>query len=232
MTRQDNFTSRIKIKLAERAAYMCSNPACMRITVGSCDADPNESTKTGKAAHICAASPNGPRYDSYQSPSDRKSIKNALWLCGSCADLIDKNNGQDYSVSGFNPLRKLSPLGIQVSVAERLVKLLESKGVLFVPYSQEDQDHVVRSLSDLRDALLNLREEVQYDSPLDLRIKAMIDACRYYMNHNKGFVTMSQLEESLGELRKVFGIHLKQMKEQYNLNIGSPLSSIFPQPEI
>jgi hypothetical protein len=165
--------------------------------------------------------------------------------------LIDKNNGQDYSVSqlqkwkrdhenlmkslvesGFNPLRKLSPLGIQVSVAERLVKLLESKGVLFVPYSQEDQDHVVRSLSDLRDALLKLREEVQYDSPLDLRIKAMIDACRYYMNHNKGFVTMSQLEESLGELRKVFGIHLKQMKEQYNLNIGSPLSSIFPQPEI
>lgn len=248
MARQDNFTRAIQIKVAERAAYMCSNPACMRITVGPCEADPGKSTKTGEAAHICAASPNGPRYDRYQSSTERKSIKNAIWLCGACADLIDKNDGHDYLVSqlqkwkrdhenlmkslvesGFNPLRKLSPLGGQVSVAERLVRLLDNKGVLFVPYSKEVPSHVIQSLDNLRSALLEIRQEVEYDSPLDLRIKAMIDACRYYMNNNKGTQSMSLLEESLGELRKVFGIHLKQMKEQYNLNIRSPLSSILPQ---
>ncbi len=52
----------------------------------------------GKAAHISAASPGGPRYDRDQLPEERSSIANAIFLCSSCADLIDKNNGLDFSV--------------------------------------------------------------------------------------------------------------------------------------
>jgi hypothetical protein len=248
MKREDDFPRKIQVKLAERAAYMCSNPACMRITVGPSDADPSNSTKTGKAAHICAASKNGPRYNEYQTSHQRKSIENGIWLCGTCADLIDKNMGRDYPVlrlkkwkrdheklmkslveSGFNPLRKLSPQGADLTTAKKLVKLLEDKGVLFVPYAQEDDELVVKSLDKLRSDLRELRYELSEDSPLDARISAMIDACRYYMNNNVGPMTPSQLEESLGELRKVFGIHLLQVKDQYDLTIKSPLSSILPK---
>jgi len=51
----------------------------------------------GKAAHITAASENGPRYDSSLSPEQRKSINNGIFLCSNCADMIDKNNGLDFS---------------------------------------------------------------------------------------------------------------------------------------
>jgi hypothetical protein len=248
MKREDDFLPKTIIKLAERAAYMCSNPACMRITVGPCDSSPTDSTKTGKAAHICAASKNGPRYNEYQTSNQRKSIENGIWLCGACADMIDKNMGRDYPEpklkkwkrdheklmkslveSGFNPLRKLSSQGADIETAEKLVKLLEDKGVLFVPYAQEDDELVVKSLDNLRSNLRGLRNELSTDSPLDARLLSMIDACRYYMNNNVGPMTPSQLEESLGELRKVFGIHLSQIKDQYNLTIKRPLSSILPE---
>jgi hypothetical protein len=46
-------------------------------------------TNTGVAAHICAASPGGARYDPEMTPEERSDIKNAIWLCQSDAKLID-----------------------------------------------------------------------------------------------------------------------------------------------
>jgi hypothetical protein len=51
----------------------------------------------GIAAHIRAAAPRGPRYEASQNQAERTSIKNAIWLCGNCASLIDKNGGNDFS---------------------------------------------------------------------------------------------------------------------------------------
>ncbi len=53
--------------------------------------NPESSTLTGEAAHICAAAPGGPRYDPNQSPSERKHITNAIWLCSRCHVLVDKD---------------------------------------------------------------------------------------------------------------------------------------------
>lgn len=52
---------------------------------------------TGRAAHISAASPGGPRYEPAMSALDRKSIANGIWLCADCADLIDKGRGRGFS---------------------------------------------------------------------------------------------------------------------------------------
>jgi SEC-C motif len=43
----------------------------------------------GGAAHIRAASPGGPRYDPNMLPTERSGIANGIWLCRSCADLVD-----------------------------------------------------------------------------------------------------------------------------------------------
>jgi hypothetical protein len=51
----------------------------------------------GKAAHITAAASGGPRYDESLTPQQRGAIENAIFLCSSCADMIDKNNGADFS---------------------------------------------------------------------------------------------------------------------------------------
>lgn len=52
----------------------------------------------GQAAHICAASSLGPRYDETQTEDERQSVENGIWLCENCAALIDKNAGSDFSV--------------------------------------------------------------------------------------------------------------------------------------
>jgi hypothetical protein len=45
----------------------------------------------GVAAHIAAASPGGPRSDNGMSAAQRKSIENGIWLCQSCAKLVDSD---------------------------------------------------------------------------------------------------------------------------------------------
>ncbi|TWR25492.1 hypothetical protein FPZ42_12905 [Mucilaginibacter achroorhodeus] len=87
---RDNFSQNLTRILAERVGYLCSNPRCRCFTVG-----PNEnrdkSTRIGEAAHITAASPGGPRYDNDLTREQRADIGNGIWLCSSCADLIDKD---------------------------------------------------------------------------------------------------------------------------------------------
>jgi hypothetical protein len=50
----------------------------------------------GHAAHITAAAEKGPRFDPLLSSNQRSNISNAIYLCPSCAAMIDKNNGADY----------------------------------------------------------------------------------------------------------------------------------------
>ena len=95
---RDEFSAPVKRLLGERAAYRCSNPDCGRITIGASKQDDSKVLKPGVAAHICAASEGGPRYDHTQSPEDRASASNGIWLCATCADTVDKNKGIDFSV--------------------------------------------------------------------------------------------------------------------------------------
>jgi hypothetical protein len=48
-----------------------------------------ESINIGIAARIKAAAPGGPRYDPSQTPSDRSSFENGIWLCSDHAHIID-----------------------------------------------------------------------------------------------------------------------------------------------
>ncbi len=87
--KRDDFTQNVKNKLANRVAFICSNPSCQKLTIGP---DTKESINNiGVAAHICAAAPGGPRYDKNMTEKERKSINNGIWLCQSCAKLIDSD---------------------------------------------------------------------------------------------------------------------------------------------
>lgn len=88
--KRDDFSSKNKDILAKRAAYICSNSVCRDLTI-----EPHSNKEkiviTGVAAHICAASPKGPRFDSDQTDEERKNIDNGIWLCANCAYMIDKD---------------------------------------------------------------------------------------------------------------------------------------------
>jgi hypothetical protein len=98
MPTRDDFDSKTVTILAKRASYICSNPACRCITLGASDAEKDKFIYTGKAAHITAASAGGPRYDSSLTSAQRGDISNAIFLCSSCAEMIDKNGGADFTV--------------------------------------------------------------------------------------------------------------------------------------
>ena len=90
------FSAAVTKALARRASYICSNPDCRALTLCPSNEDPLKSIYVGKAAHITAASPGGARYDDSLSSAERSDVTNGIFLCSTCADMIDKNLGLDF----------------------------------------------------------------------------------------------------------------------------------------
>jgi NACHT C-terminal Alpha/Beta 2 len=87
---RDEFTKKIADELAKAVCYRCSSPDCRRPTAAASESQ-DEITILGEAAHICAASPGGPRYDPTQTPEERKSKDNGIWLCRLHARVVDRD---------------------------------------------------------------------------------------------------------------------------------------------
>ena len=94
---RDEFTAPIKDALAKRVALKCSNPSCGAVTSGP-HFESERFVNVGVASHITAAALGGPRYDQALTPGERSSIENAIWLCQTCAKLIDSDIDR-YTVS-------------------------------------------------------------------------------------------------------------------------------------
>lgn len=67
------------------------NPECRR-TVEAWDRDKQKYVSIRTAAHNFAASANGPRGDASLLPEQLKAVDNGLYLCASCARLIDSDD--------------------------------------------------------------------------------------------------------------------------------------------
>jgi hypothetical protein len=89
-TMRDDFDEKTKEILSRRVGLRCSNPNCRKLTNGP-QTNPTKAINIGVAAHITAASQNGPRFDANMTPEERKSAENGIWLCQNCAKLIDND---------------------------------------------------------------------------------------------------------------------------------------------
>jgi hypothetical protein len=90
MSRRDEFSKPTKVKLAARAAYLCSHPDCRRPTLGPAVGSDGV-VNVGEAAHITAAATDGPRYNRDLSPDERRSYENGIWLCAVHAKQVDSD---------------------------------------------------------------------------------------------------------------------------------------------
>ncbi len=88
--KENNFTRPIKDRLAQTVAYRCSKPDCRIPTIGP-KANNQDADSIGRAAHICAASPNGPRYDASMTAEQISSFNNGIWLCANHASEVDSD---------------------------------------------------------------------------------------------------------------------------------------------
>jgi hypothetical protein len=88
---RDDFSAGTKELLARRVGYTCSNPDCRQPTSGP-QANPSGAVNIGVAAHISAASPGGARYEEDLSSEQRADSSNGIWLCQTCAKVIDNDS--------------------------------------------------------------------------------------------------------------------------------------------
>ena len=91
-----DFPPGVKELLAKRVGQRCSNLGCRHPTSGPHE-DRGKAVNLGVAAHITAASPDGPRFDGSLTPAQRTSPENGIWLCQTCAKLVD-NDPARYTV--------------------------------------------------------------------------------------------------------------------------------------
>jgi hypothetical protein len=90
LSMRDDFLTKTKELLARRVGFHCSNPKCRRVTSGP-DSTGSKAVSIGVAAHIAGASAGGPRFDAALTPDERMSAANGIWLCQTCAKLIDSD---------------------------------------------------------------------------------------------------------------------------------------------
>ncbi len=105
---RDDFPLSVKELLAKRVAYRCSNQGCRKVTSGPQE-DPTRAINIGVAAHITAASLGGPRFDSSLTQKERQTFENGIWLCQSCAKLVD-NDPIRYGVDILRKWKTLAEL--------------------------------------------------------------------------------------------------------------------------
>jgi len=92
---RDDFKPDTKLRMAQRAGYICSHPDCQQLTVGPSEDRGTKLTNVGEAAHITAASPGGPRYDASLTALERSAEANGIWLCRIHAKQVDDNASKE-----------------------------------------------------------------------------------------------------------------------------------------
>jgi hypothetical protein len=70
----------------------------------TCSAGEGKPFRIGDAAHQAAAGEGGPRYEADQTPEERSSEENGLWLCSSCHRKIDGDKYR-YSVENLREMK-------------------------------------------------------------------------------------------------------------------------------
>ncbi len=138
---RDDFKKTVINELARQSGYLCSNPSCLRPTVGADGG--GGSASIGVAAHICAAASGGPRFDVKMAPEERSSIENGIWLCQTCSRLIDADV-PSHPIDTLYEWKKLSEIraylalrGLEV-VGARSFNKLERKMPELIAEMRED----------------------------------------------------------------------------------------------
>lgn len=73
----------------QRSGDRCAYPDCGIALSIDAQVSDDQPKAVGKVAHICAASPGGPRYDANMTTEQRGSADNLIYLCGPHHDVID-----------------------------------------------------------------------------------------------------------------------------------------------
>lgn len=254
---RDEFSPATKRSLAIRAAHFCSNPHCLKLTAGP-HSDEEKFLTTGHAAHVHAASPEGPRYDSNQTPAQRKHISNGLWLCRECGDIVDKDDAphspnllkqwkadheamiSEIRTQGYaKSLALLQSRNVEPTTAKKIISALEDRRALWQAFDAEFPDRVRQSLDNLRARFVDLRCGLADGSPLDQVLLSLNKTILEFFNAvesselttlrcNSNDPEWCRFSDALATLRKAIGLQIANLATAYGVTLSADLKSIAP----
>lgn len=85
----DEFSAATKRRIASRAGYLCAFPGCPHPRTIGAAMTGDGVIVIGIAAHITAASPKGPRFDSQLTSAQRSHPSNGVWMCNVHGKAVD-----------------------------------------------------------------------------------------------------------------------------------------------
>ena len=144
---RNEFAAGTKEELAKRVGYGCSNPACRQPTSGP-RVGSSGAVNVGVAAHITGASPGGPRYDPTLTAAGRSSAANGIWLCQTCAKLIDSDEDR-YKAAKLTEWKTDAEAAARGALEQRRSPRSESEGV-FLEAERLMPDLVAEMRADVR----------------------------------------------------------------------------------
>lgn len=243
---RDNFSTPVRRTLAQRAAYFCSNPRCLKLTIGP-HSDKDKALISGHAAHIRAASQNGPRYDPSQTPQQRRSIDNAIWMCRECGVIADGDADRftvdelarwkadheaivhEIRQKGYSEsLALLQHAKAEPQVAKAILDILQDKRSFWEKFDIENPDRVRRSLDRTRHELTELKTRLPSGAPMDNVLDALTRTIRAFFRRLEA-IDLSVLKcsssdpdwvafaDALYTLRKAIGLQIMGLVDAYEL---------------
>ena len=257
VTTRDNFTAATKTALALRAAHFCSNPRCLKLTVGPSSV-PTKALTTGHAAHIHAASKLGPRYKATQTPEERVSIENGIWLCRECGVIVDSDElghtdnqlrkwktdhetmVSEIRTEGYSRSLALLQSGrMEPQIAKKIIASMEDRRSLWVTFDAEFPDRVRQSLDDLRSRFTAIRSELLDGTPLDGILLSLTKTILAFfsvvessdlrtLRCNGGDPEWLQFSDALATLRTAVGLQIANLSDAYGIALSEDLQRIAP----
>lgn len=137
-----------------------------------------------------------------------------------------------------------NPSESERKVAQRVIRFLEDRRVLYNPSELESPRYCVESVCRIREYLTSEMQQINNDSNLFSYMKAMRIACRKFLNrcsskddrfldearYNGNFSSWV-FGSALGEMRGTFGNMVAQISAAYGIDIEDDLATIIPEKE-
>lgn len=147
---RDNFKPPVIDKLKARVAMRCSNPSC-RVPTSAATTNVEKVNSIGVAAHICAASKGGPRYNERMTPKERIAITNAIWLCSNCSIEIDRDV-EKYTVPELNDWKKTAEATAKDELGKKLPNKTDALDTLSTALTGYPKSFISTAISNIHSA--------------------------------------------------------------------------------
>ncbi|WP_405148995.1 HNH endonuclease [Nocardia salmonicida] len=197
-------------------------------------ADSYMRTSIGEVAHIFGDNPGSARHDTAMTPAERADPSNALWLCPTCHELIDKSGGTAYPPlklqqwrdghtakvrllleSSRQPaLPELMRREQNASVVQHVFEALASKRTLHDQAFLERWPHVLSAAKELRLELLRSAREIDNDQRLRLQLRGIASVIQNFMK--RVFITDGVPEAGEEHAQ----LHLEVMRDDIRVIVG------------